>query len=634
MEAFAGGRGGPAGKAIKGDRMVRTNVSGQRRWRLLALGVAVLVLTLMTAAAAIAEDQTPAVAASGEKVVLRVGFASLFDSRNPFKYLEIPSAEVFRLNYNRLVGYDAKTLDPKPELAESWSASDDGLVWTFNLRHDVKWQDGVDFTAEDVVFTLQDLVIDQGLRYTSFTTSVEKVEAVDDYTVKITCSVPKADMLRMTIPIVPKHIWARIPKDEITTYVPPVPMVGTGPFQVVEVSGKNYVRMTANKDYWGGAPHVDELVLKGYTNTSSMAQDLRTGELQAASGLPEAQFQVLSDTPGLKVLAAEGLGFHDFGFNCYEGKSKGNPVLKDKRFRQALNYAIDRQEIVDQCYGGFAVAGSTIVRPGWPQGGIDYHWEPPSDVAYVYDPEKAKSLLDAAGYKDTDGDGVREYDGKPIELRVAALTSYPQEQRAGRLMAAWFENVGLRIKFQVVDSTALLNDLYAMVGDEFVPDYDMFLWEWVGIGADPQFLLSVLLTSQIGNLSDTYWSNDEYDKLFISESRELDPEARQQMIQEMQKIAYEESPYIVIAYPRALQGWNTGDWQGWVQTPPETGRVMLSGLTIDSYLNVQPKEAGTGGSSSSGGLTIVIMVIAAIVIAGGATWILLRRRRHERSVEE
>ena len=129
------------------------------------------------------------------------------------------------------------------------------------------------------------------------------------------------------------------------------------------------------------------------------------------------------------------------GFNCYTGKaSLGNPVLKDAAFRQALNWAIDKQKIVDFGYFGHAKPATTIIRAGYYKPPLDYHWQPAEGEVYTFDPAKAKSELDAAGYKDTDGDGVREDKaGKPVELRLFARSQSATDQRVGKLITGWLE---------------------------------------------------------------------------------------------------------------------------------------------------------------------------------------------------
>ena len=208
--------------------------------------------------------------------------------------------------------------------------------------------------------------------------------------------------------------------------------------------------------------------------------------------------------------------------NCYEGTSRGNPVLKDVTFRQALNWGIDRQKIVDLAWAGRAQPGTTIMTPdSWVD--PDYHWQPPADATYTYDPAKAKPMLDAAGYKDTDGDGIREdKNGKPIKLRLWARAESPESQKTGSLLTGWFRDLGLKIEYQVMDDGIYYDSIWAYQGNTYSPDFDMYLWNYDGY-ADPGDTLASFTTAQIENWNEPCWSNAEYDALVNEANTTLDP---------------------------------------------------------------------------------------------------------------
>jgi ABC-type transport system substrate-binding protein len=153
--------------------------------------------------------------ATEANTILRVGWTTDPDSLNPFVGIETSSYEIFGLNYDYLTSWDAATLETRPGLAESWTSSEDGKVWTFKLREGVTWHDGEPFTADDVVFTF-DYIMDNELgMFLSFTTSIEDVTAVDETTVEFTCSQPKANMLSLVIPILPEHVWSKIDPETV-----------------------------------------------------------------------------------------------------------------------------------------------------------------------------------------------------------------------------------------------------------------------------------------------------------------------------------------------------------------------------------------------------------------------------------
>ena len=171
---------------------------------------------------------------AAEKVVFRVGTMQDIDSLNPFAGVTVAAYEMFHLNYDMLTGF-APDGSVRPELADSWESSEDGLTWTFKIHPGIKWQDGVPLTAKDVAFTYNYIIDNELSAYTSSTVNIKEAEAVDDATVEFHLKKPKATMLRLSIPIVPEHIWSKIPGDKASTYNSKPPIIGSGPFQTIEV---------------------------------------------------------------------------------------------------------------------------------------------------------------------------------------------------------------------------------------------------------------------------------------------------------------------------------------------------------------------------------------------------------------
>jgi peptide/nickel transport system substrate-binding protein len=196
-------------------------------------------------------------------------------------------------------------------------------------------------------------------------TGVERAEVVDDLTFRVICSRPVASKLRLWIYCLPEHIWGKMSAEEASlTFENSPPSVGNGPFQVVEFKQDQYLRMQAFDDFYLGRAKPDEVMFVVYQNGDTMVQDFKSGALDAIYPFPPAQFDELKATEGIEVVEYTWYNWDHIGFNCYEGKSKGHPALRDKRFRSALEYAIDRGKLVELAYGGHGVPGYTFMPPG------------------------------------------------------------------------------------------------------------------------------------------------------------------------------------------------------------------------------------------------------------------------------
>ncbi len=595
------------------------------RWLLLGLVVTLTAGLVWGVAGALADNPN----APGP-VILRVGWTEEPDSPNPFAGINQSSYELYHISYDFLTNYGDKFLETQPGLAESWTSSNDGLTWTFKIREGVKWSDGQPLTAKDIAFSYNFQKKFELTNFLSALDGIKTAKAPDATTLVLECSKPKADILSMWVPVVPEHIWSKFKTyDEVVKFANTPPIVGSGPFQIVEWRKGRFVRCVANKEYWGGKPNVDELVFQIYTNQDTLAQDLKIGSIDLAINISPVQMKLLKDQDGIEADACAQKAFDYLSLNCYEGPSLGNPVLKDVKFRQALNWAIDKQKMTDLAYQGAADPGTSIFEVDFYDPELDWHWQPPTDVEYQYDPAKAKQILADAGYKDTDGDGILndpKNGDKNITLRLWARTDSPQSQAQGRLLTGWWKDIGIDIKFTVEDPGTLVSGIYNFVGDTYKPDFDMFMWLWQPSGSDPGRRLGYFRSTQIANQNDCCWSNKEYDALWEQQSRELDPQKRKEIAWRMQEIFYTEAPYIVLSYPKLVEAWNTEKWQGWQRIPSPDGGVADLSDNVSNYYKIAPKTVASETVSSGSSTTWIIVVVAVAVVAVLAGVILLRRR--------
>jgi len=265
------------------------------------------------------------------------------------------------------------------------------------------------------------------------------------------------------------------------------------------------------------------------------------------------------------------------GFNVDANpKSKGNPLLRDRVVRQALGYALDRDKLVQLVLAGHGKPGDTLL----PVGLGDWHLSIPPAERINANPDRAKQLLDAAGYKDRNGDGIREdAKGRPLSFRLMATQTVAVDVRAAQLFKDAGERIGVKMTIQTLDENTLGN----MVKNN-PPDWDIFVWGWDSNVPDPIYLLNVPATSQIGGSNDVFYSNKAFDRMFDQQATTVDPKARKGITDAMQKLFYTESPYIVLWYQDKLQAYRTDTWRGWKELP---GGIIYN-ITRDNYLAIEP----------------------------------------------
>jgi peptide/nickel transport system substrate-binding protein len=535
----------------------------------------------------------PAGAADGD--TFTVGLKNEVDSFNPFLGIEAPSYEMWAITYDFMVGYSLDDMSPVPALAESWESSEDGLTWTFDIREGVEWSDGQPFTAADIAYTYN-RIIDGGPEATtweSFLRSVETVTAPDDTTVVLKLSKPNAALPLLPIPIIPEHIWKSVSEKEVKTYAAEPsegrPVVGTGPFRLVEGSaGGSTYRFEKNPDYWGGAPHVDEVVFRVFKAEDPMAQALVKGEVDFIHDISPLQIKALEGREGITAFNGATPYFEEIAFNVGAVDTEtdkpigdGNPALKDPKFRHALGYAIDSERLMRSAYQGAADPGDSIIPPAYPE----VRWEPEEDEAFSFDLEKAGELLDEAGYE-VGSDGLRTMpDGKPIgTLRLFAR---PEEKRSVTSMdffSEWLGELGIKSEVTVMESNRLTNVILD-------GEYDMFHWGWY-VEPDPDSILDVFTCAQRGGWSDSWYCNEEYDALYKQQNQEVDDDKRVEQIKEMQQIIFEDAPYLVLAYTSDGQAYRSDRFACFVPQPEPDGTLLMQYGGYNYHLLRPADQAG------------------------------------------
>lgn len=507
--------------------------------------------------------------------ILRSGYMREIESLNPMVIWSVAAYELMNLNYNYLMSWD-EDLNVTPELAKSWEVSEDGMFWTFYLEEGVTWHDGEPFSAEDVKFTFE-YIRDNELGYFyDYVAAMEEIVVVDENTVTIKTDEPIAWMPQILVPIFPQHIWSEIdPIDAEGDFANDNP-IGTGPFQVIEHRKGEYTRMAVNENYFKGRPALDEVIFIIYANTDLMIEALRQGELDIISGIPGAQFRALQESgdPDIVVLEADSPSFTELAFNCWEDEdSMGNPLLLDRNVRIAIEYALDRQEMIDVALMGYGEVGSTLVPPLFEFWHLDLE-----DDFRAYNPDRAAEVLDQSGYP-VGPDGVRvSTAGDPLDFTLLIRNESPDNQKMAALIKDMLEEVNIAITVSVIDEGTLTDRIYD-------GDFDMFIWGWY-VDVDPSSILKIATTDEIMSWSDSFYSNPVYDELHLVQQRTMDRDERRELILEMQRIFYEDSPYIMLSYDPELQAYRTDRYEGWVRNP-RTGPVIYTNV-IDTYEQLRP----------------------------------------------
>ncbi len=619
-------------RALRGlGRSLRRGGSvGHARHRSAArISTATGLLAAVLAPAAFVGTGAAQAAETEEKVTFTVAFLNEADSFNPFLGIEAESFEMWGLMYDYMTGYTMEDMQPAPALGTEWETSEDGLTWTYTIRDDAMWSDGEQLTAEDVAFTYN-RILDGGpeaATWGSYLNGVTEVSAIDDTTVELTLKKPSAVLPLLPIPIVPEHVWADISEKDIKSYSNEPqggqPVVGSGPFRLLEgTAGGSTYRFEANPDYWGGAPNIDEVVFRVFKSDDPAIQALIKGEVDFVEGISAVQVDALQGRDGITAQNGDSPGFDEIAFNTGSidtetGDPIGdpNPAVLDPKFRFALNYVLDREQIIEKAYQGAGQPGSTIIPPAYKT----YHWEAPEEDVFTFDLEKAGQLLDDAGYTMGD-DGLRTMpDGSPIgTLRLFARSDSKTSIDVMEFFQEWLGQVGIESEVIARESGKLTDIILEGT-------FDAFEWGWY-VEPDPDSMLSYMTCGQLGNWSDSWYCDEEYDALYDQQHVEQDDAARAEQIKQMQEILYYDAPYLVTAYSSIGEAWRSDRFTGF-QPQPDPGGVMLVQYGVHNYLNIEPVTDEEGSEDQNVGTGLVIGGGVALAVLAAAGVVVAMRRR-------
>lgn len=453
------------------------------------------------------------------------------ETLNPVIASSVYASSVYGLIYEQLFTLDNQTTLPKPVLAQRWEISKDHLQYTFFLRGDVKWQDGVPFTADDVIYTydkIQDPKVDAASARNYFR-DVLKVEKLDDHTVRFTYRQPYVGALYTLglMTVIPKHVFDN--GLDFNSHPANRRPVGTGPFQFMEWQTGQRIVLKKNESYWGEPYAIRKMFFKIIPDDLSVFQLFKKGEIDVIDLTP---LQWARQTESKKFLSrfVKHKMFTRFGSNySYIGWNELKPFFQDKRVRRALSHLVDRGAIDQKLLFDLYLP---ITGPFYPLG-------PNYDKTLKqieYNELEAARLLDEAGWKDTDGDGLRDKNGVPLRFTLLFSSGLQYYEQLTPILRKNFRQAGIELNLRRLDGISM----FKMIEEK---DFDAYLAAW-GRGAGEEDLYQIWHSSQAnGGSNFISYANPEVDHLLEEARREFDDTRRAGIQKSIHRLLYEDQPY-------------------------------------------------------------------------------------------
>ena len=496
---------------------------------------------------------------------------------NPVTANEQSSEEVYQYMFTSLLGFDWPSQEVKPGLADSWGHSPDYKTWTFHLRKNLRWSDGAPLTADDVVFTCNDLVYSTNFNpVLADIVRVDgknfKVTKIDDLTVQVVTPGVFAPFLAnfgAGVYILPKHILEKAVSDKTFTSAyginwNPQDIVGSGPFRLKDCKPAQYVLLERNPYFFEvdsngqRLPYFDNIVYTVVPNMNAMSLRFLSGESDVDDFIYPYEYDHFKEeeAKGNFKLLEPGIGLETAFFwfnentnvNPQTGKSYVDPVklkwFRNTKFRQAMSYAIDRDAIIKSVYSGRAVPNYGYVTPG------NKKWYDPNIKKYPYDPAKALELLKEIGIEKRNGDNfLTDSDGNRIEFVLNTNVGNGAREKTAVLIKADLEKIGVKVIFQPIE----FNTLISKIDDTY--DYDCVLLSLGGGAADPSAQMNVIESSGFTHQwfprqkhPSTDWEA-RLDSLMDDQNKTFDFQRRKKDFDEVQEILAVQVPMIFTVTP-------------------------------------------------------------------------------------
>ena len=456
--------------------------------------------------------------------------------------------------------------EPVPNVAESYEVSEDGKTYTFKLNKGIKFTNGQELTAKDVAFTFTSIcdpgydgprmdAVNNLVGYEEYNKgdakNVEGIKVIDDYTISFTNkNVDAAGIWNFEYGIMPESVYKfekgnfQAVKDKL------LEPVGSGAYKFVHFKPGQEVKFEKNPDYWKGEPKIPYIVMK-VTNAQTLLQELMAGtvDIDRVGAKPE-------NIDPLKQAGFLNLDLYMKNGYGYIGLNYGSDKVKDHKVRQALLYGLNREGFMQSYYQGYGqVYNSHILPTSWAYN--------PDVPKYEYNPEKANQLLDEAGWKDTNGNGVRDKDGVELELQWLTYTGSKYVDALIPIVQQSWEQIGVKVTPELMEFGTMMDKVNNR-------EYDIFNGAWnLSIDPDPSGIFAISQDVP-GGFNNIGWRNEEADKLLKEGKGTTNQEERKKAYAEWQLKFSEDVPYILIgdaqemfASNSRVKGYNPSTYIDW-----------------------------------------------------------------------
>lgn len=421
-----------------------------------------------------------------------------------------------------------QNLQPVPGLANSWTISDDGLLYRFNLEEKATFADGTPVRASDVIFTLKK-ILDPTSESPQVLSSFEQLDlartrAIDDHTVEIAFKQPLAmQLIRFNdLLVLPEHVYSKGSfRNDFNDRA-----VGSGPYKLVKREIGKEIVVERRDDYWGEKPHIQTVVLKVIGDHGTAFNALKLGELDETIVASDTWLRARTDPALTRTIDFQRFYTLNYNFIAWNGR---HPFLNDKRVRRALSMCVPIEAVVQDLYHGTARAMSGPFTPD------EFAYNPTVPVIR-YDPEEATRILGTAGWTDSDGDGILDRNKKKFEITLLIMPGSPTTNQFAQMVQAELKKVGIALDIATIDGAAGIQRILA-------GNYEAAYLSW-DLDPDPD-TYNILHSSQIPPRGQNFvfYANPEADRLMEEGRRELNQSKRKDIYWRLHEVLAEDQPY-------------------------------------------------------------------------------------------